>query len=219
MRHTVIVSFVLAHAALVVGCPEVGDDPFPDGSAADVSERDTTDPDGSSPDLGLDANDVPVDASSDVADATTADTAMPGDTTSPDAVDMADMADMVIPGNEGPPRYPATRTHSPLTPAVVAHLRAVRDATAADSLAVGRWKLVRERATGRLALFDLERDPGELRNLARERAKRTRELEARLDALRESSARGTESLELSADEVRALQDLGYLGDELSPADD
>ena len=82
--------------------------------------------------------------------------------------------------------------------------------------AVGkRYKLIRS-ADGMRELYDLERDPGELNNLidampeqAARLDARIREWRSRVPAYRPSSERAGE---LSPEVLRALRDLGYVGD-------
>ncbi|MCB9916324.1 MAG: sulfatase [Planctomycetes bacterium] len=87
---------------------------------------------------------------------------------------------------------------------------------ALSSWTSGRWKLVLvPEADGaeRAELYDLEADPGEARDLAATEPARAAELRAELDAARallRARARG-EAVELSPDERRRLEALGYLG--------
>ena len=82
-----------------------------------------------------------------------------------------------------------------------------------QSIVHGRWKLIANRQTGKLRLFDLENDPGERRNLAKREpetverlAKDLRAWNARIDAERREGAQPN----FSAEEIERLRALGYL---------
>jgi choline-sulfatase len=89
----------------------------------------------------------------------------------------------------------------------------------ADSLTLGRWKLIRGRPGLRPHLFDLESDPLEKTNLAAEHPgiceRMVAEIKAMQGAAAEKAARygPAEELDLSEDEIEALRRLGYLSDE------
>jgi arylsulfatase A-like enzyme/4-amino-4-deoxy-L-arabinose transferase-like glycosyltransferase len=75
----------------------------------------------------------------------------------------------------------------------------------------GRWKSSRERSTGRMLLFDLENDPAETRNVAKEHpaivaahARRMTELAEKL------GVRGETPSQLTDEDSRRLRALGYL---------
>jgi arylsulfatase A-like enzyme len=77
-----------------------------------------------------------------------------------------------------------------------------------------RLKLIRDDLAGETELYDLVEDPGELRSLAEERPETVRELSALLDrhlaALRRIAPEN-ERAEYNEDELRELQELGYVG--------
>ncbi len=82
-----------------------------------------------------------------------------------------------------------------------------------QSIVHGRWKLIANRQTGKLRLFDLETDPGERRNLAKKEpetaerlARDLRAWNARIDAERREGAQPN----FSAEEIERLRALGYL---------
>ncbi len=80
------------------------------------------------------------------------------------------------------------------------------------SLVGPRFKLIDNLLTGDAELYDLERDPGELDNIAAHEPARVRELSAQLDTLlREVASKQIESpeLDLSEREIEALRALGY----------
>jgi arylsulfatase A-like enzyme len=76
----------------------------------------------------------------------------------------------------------------------------------------GPWKLVLDRFTGEIALYDLAADPGERVNVSAEHPERVRELRAEIDAFmaRPPVGEAPKLVELDADELKALQALGYL---------
>lgn len=77
------------------------------------------------------------------------------------------------------------------------------------SLATQEWKYIRSTES---ELYDLTSDPHELKNLAAEQPERQAELEARLAKLeRGMSRRKSADVQLSPQEQRALESLGYLG--------
>lgn len=101
-----------------------------------------------------------------------------------------------------------------------------------DSLRLGPWKLIRDRGpragpgedgtggdAGRLALYDLQADAGELRDLAPDRPELRDQLAERLGALRkgleelEAALGQGASAELSETTRSALRDLGYFGED------
>lgn len=90
---------------------------------------------------------------------------------------------------------------------------ALREPTAADALVLGRWKVVVPRSGGAPELYDLERDPRELRDLAPTSPERVAELAALLEAQRGAPRTAPSPLELDEEELRVLSDLGYLGDD------
>jgi arylsulfatase A-like enzyme len=78
----------------------------------------------------------------------------------------------------------------------------------------GRWKLVFNRRTGRYALYDLEEDAAERKNLARTNRSVVRELASLLAAWNavnaaELKTRKVVSPELGEEELRKLRELGY----------
>jgi arylsulfatase A-like enzyme len=84
--------------------------------------------------------------------------------------------------------------------------------TRRQALVVDRWKLIRDTIAGRLELYDIELDPGETRNLARQEPEQLRALTLLLDQrLREVSAGGAnpKPRSLSEQEAEALRALGY----------
>jgi len=85
-----------------------------------------------------------------------------------------------------------------------------------SSIVRGQMKLIRNEKTGELALFNLEKDPAERRNLAERRAEKVAELERQLDAalsnLRTDPLPVNERT-LDEDELKALEGLGYVGEE------
>ena len=75
----------------------------------------------------------------------------------------------------------------------------------------GRWKSTRRRDGGAIALFDLDTDPGEVRNVAAEHPEILAEHRERLDELTgELSARGAQPTTLSSDDEKRLRLLGYI---------
>jgi arylsulfatase A-like enzyme len=76
----------------------------------------------------------------------------------------------------------------------------------------GDWKLVLDRFTGELALYDLAADPGERVDVSADHPERVRELRAEIDAFmaRPPVGEAPRLEELDADETEALQALGYL---------
>jgi arylsulfatase A-like enzyme len=76
----------------------------------------------------------------------------------------------------------------------------------------GDWKLVLDRFTGALALYDLAADPGERVDVSARHPERVRELRAEIEAFMARSPVGQapKLIELDADEMKALQALGYL---------
>lgn len=77
------------------------------------------------------------------------------------------------------------------------------------SLTTQRWKYIR---TTQPELYDLEADPGETRNLAASNGDKLLEMEAALAGIeRGMHLRPSENVQLSEQERRTLQSLGYLG--------
>jgi arylsulfatase A-like enzyme len=76
----------------------------------------------------------------------------------------------------------------------------------------GDWKLVLDRFTGELALYDLAADPGERVDVSARHPERVRELRAEIEAFmaRPPVGQAPKLIELDADEMKALQALGYL---------
>ena len=81
-------------------------------------------------------------------------------------------------------------------------------------IVAGRWKCIRDDETGAVQLFDLEADPDEHVDLARERPDLVRELIGELDrhlaSLATARLRPVET-ELSEEELQELSGLGYAG--------
>lgn len=78
-----------------------------------------------------------------------------------------------------------------------------------QSLVAGPWKYIR---TTKPELYNLQLDPGELKNLADTEKVQLTKLEQQLDDFQRTLVpRKTASVQLSADERRALESLGYLG--------
>ena len=80
---------------------------------------------------------------------------------------------------------------------------------------IGRYKLIRDDRSGEVELYDLERDPGELRDLASELPDLVEELRYRLEAQEEFAREGSlgESERfIGAEELEELRKLGYAGD-------
>jgi arylsulfatase A-like enzyme len=81
------------------------------------------------------------------------------------------------------------------------------------SVREGRWKLVHDLTRGRRALFDLDSDPAERRNVHADPAAPSARLEALLEPwIKEQTARRTGSSSPEVDEAtaRALRSLGYM---------
>ncbi len=88
-----------------------------------------------------------------------------------------------------------------------------REPDSQRSVRRGRFKLLFDRATREGALYDLARDPGETRDVAREHPDEARRLRAELDAfLGDARARvpPTRLPELPAEHIERLRALGYL---------
>jgi hypothetical protein len=83
-----------------------------------------------------------------------------------------------------------------------------------DMARLGSEKLLLDRDTGRVQLYDLAGDPDETRDLAGQRAGRVEELRAVLERFRAGAVAPRESGQaLSADEAELLKALGYGGDD------
>jgi arylsulfatase A-like enzyme len=78
------------------------------------------------------------------------------------------------------------------------------------SLRAGRFKLIQDRATGRQRLFDLQADPDEQANLAKQRPDLVERLQAALDAHYASGSTRAPEKELPEDLERDLRSLGYI---------
>jgi arylsulfatase A-like enzyme len=92
-----------------------------------------------------------------------------------------------------------------------------------QSLIGPRYKLIRDLLNDELELYDLDRDPDELVDLAAQQPERVRAMEQELDALmaevKSTSVQGHER-QLSEEELRALEALGYVdGEEDAATDD
>jgi arylsulfatase A-like enzyme len=76
----------------------------------------------------------------------------------------------------------------------------------------GDWKLVLDRFTGELALYDLAADPGERVDVSAAHPERVRELRAEIEAFmaRPPVGEAPEVVELGTEEIEALRALGYL---------
>jgi arylsulfatase A-like enzyme len=89
----------------------------------------------------------------------------------------------------------------------------------ADSLILGRWKLIRGRPGLRPHLFDLESDPLEKTDLAAEHPDTCEQMVAETKAMKSAAAKkaarygAVEEFDLSEDEIEALRRLGYWSDE------
>lgn len=80
------------------------------------------------------------------------------------------------------------------------------------SILVGRHKLIRDDATDRFELYDVERDPLETEDLAASSPELVRELERALDRMSDRAARGavaTQQPVLSEKDIEVLRGLGY----------
>lgn len=78
------------------------------------------------------------------------------------------------------------------------------------ALRLGRYKLIVDRAQGRRKLFDVEADPEEQRNLAKQRPDVADRLQALLDAHYAQGTRTAVRRELPPDLERDLKSLGYV---------
>ena len=76
----------------------------------------------------------------------------------------------------------------------------------------GNWKLVLHRGTGERELYDLAADPREQVNLARKDPARASQLADELTAALASEKHAPELPQVSDDERRQLQALGYVGE-------
>jgi len=98
---------------------------------------------------------------------------------------------------------------------VLAELR-VKFSRHADSLVLGRWKVIRGRPGLRASLFDLESDPLEKKDVAAERPDILEPMVAKIKAMQRAAAEKAtrygvaKQLELSAEQIEALRQLGYL---------
>jgi len=82
------------------------------------------------------------------------------------------------------------------------------------SLATAEWKYIR---TTEPELYNLGTDPHELQNLATSQPEQTQQMEARLAKLeRQMTRRSGDEVQISAQEKRVLESLGYLGGGRSP---
>ncbi len=102
-------------------------------------------------------------------------------------------------------------------PPVVAELGPGAGGLQLEAVVDGDWKLVRERF-GESWLYDLEHDPGEQRDLSAAEPEVHRRLTIEVQGLVQSFRRsgagfGSEKIELSPEEGRALESLGYAGEE------
>lgn len=87
-----------------------------------------------------------------------------------------------------------------------------------QSIRVGRWGLIEDLESGNVSLYDLERDPGELNDVAQSEPERVELLRAHLRAQREANGRLLRRLNAPATETvmdaaiqAELQGLGYMG--------
>jgi arylsulfatase A-like enzyme len=78
------------------------------------------------------------------------------------------------------------------------------------ALRVGRFKLIQDRASGRARLYNLDEDPDEQRNLARQRPDVVERLQALLDAHYAGGTWSAPRRELPPDLERDLRSLGYV---------
>ena len=74
----------------------------------------------------------------------------------------------------------------------------------------GNHKLHLNRATGRVALYNLAEDPGERVDIAEERPLIVEKLRARLEAFMKTEETGPLAPELTPDELEELESLGYI---------
>ena len=81
------------------------------------------------------------------------------------------------------------------------------------TLAVGRWKYVHQPASGEHALYDLERDPGELVNRIDEEAGKAAEIRELLLSLGAVTGGGVSLEGIDPERLEAMRALGYLGPE------
>ncbi len=79
-----------------------------------------------------------------------------------------------------------------------------------EAIIVDGWKLIRKRETGQVALFDLSADPGELTDLAPERADDVERLDRILNEYMASSVAPSAWAELDDESRARLQALGYV---------
>ena len=142
------------------------------------------------------------------------------------ALDILGFRELAFPGHSLVPLL-AGEARDELGPPVLAHARTIPNLPGGgkadaprdlDMIVIGPWKLVRDFHTGARHLFRLDRDPGERADLAANEPERVRALEARVDAWL-AEHRGLEltgapeTVELSAEMLQRLRDLGYLGEE------
>ena len=95
----------------------------------------------------------------------------------------------------------------------------LREKTELAALVDGPWKLVLARGTDEVLLFDRATDPGEQTDLAAQEPARVERMRAELDRLvqraelRARDYAGGGELELAPDELSAIDDLGYTGED------
>ncbi len=110
---------------------------------------------------------------------------------------------------------PAMRGEALAERAIFAEL-ALNPNNPVDSLSEGGWKLLRQRASGQVLLFDTVSDAMELEDVAGEHGDVVERLLARLDASVQRAHERSEAftaappLDLSAEELERLRALGYV---------
>jgi len=79
-----------------------------------------------------------------------------------------------------------------------------------EAVVVDGWKLIRKRETGQVALFDLDADPGELKDLAPEFPDDVERLNRILDEHLAASVSASAWAELDEESRSRLEALGYV---------
>ena len=109
-------------------------------------------------------------------------------------------------------------------PALVALAEAVKNAEQQRAIIEGTWKLLADPQANRLELFNLQDDPSEQRNLAALHVERVQRLRAILQAQLDENERlgrnvGAQDAEVSEEELRQFQAIGYFGGGEGPPGD